>query len=421
MTKPTAKQVQAAKAKYELFGLKIENARKKAGLVRGTGTVGELQRKRGQAYTTYMDLQRAYDAANTDVKENYDESESINLGDPVKIVGNVNGAGETGVLVDIGMGGKFLVVKLDSTGTKHSYHASDVRYYENDDMDESVAAPTDKTALEARLAELKRRFDPEYDFSDDQSFVRAQVKIRDEMKSIKKQLESMTESITEAHKVGDQVKMVKGPKDVVGKIGRIGEIRHGAYKGAPKTYTVDYDSNKSIQLTSSQLTSVQESVRSIMMDSITELLNEARMPLADHPYHKKTDAELKYIIKDAGKSAKDFKGEKSEAKYLDQVNDASTVLYYRKTHPDAVVNESTMGATAPPPSTTGSHFAIHLDGRKWKVFADKAHAAQVGRNIRRTHPKKQVQLFATTHPVSESTVSHDDTTMHDLISLGKLL
>jgi hypothetical protein len=54
------------------------------------------------------------------------------------------------------------------------------------------------------------------------------------------------------------------------------------------------------------------------------------MPLADHPYHTKTDAELKYIIKDAGQAAKAQKGMSSEGKYLDQVNDASTVLHYRK-------------------------------------------------------------------------------------------
>lgn len=60
---PTAKQVEAAKEKYELFGLKIENAKKKAGYARGTGTVGDLQRKRGQAYANYITLKREYDSA----------------------------------------------------------------------------------------------------------------------------------------------------------------------------------------------------------------------------------------------------------------------------------------------------------------------------------------------------------------------
>lgn len=62
-------------------------------------------------------------------------------------------------------------------------------------------------------------------------------------------------------------------------------------------------------------------------------LNEGtNIPLAGHPYHDKTDAELRYIIKDASEAARAMKGTdaKAESKYLDQVNDASTVLYYRK-------------------------------------------------------------------------------------------
>jgi hypothetical protein len=59
-------------------------------------------------------------------------------------------------------------------------------------------------------------------------------------------------------------------------------------------------------------------------------LDEARIPLEGHPYHNKSDAELRGIIKDAGETARIQKGMSSETKYLDQVNDASTVLYHRK-------------------------------------------------------------------------------------------
>ena len=60
---------------------------------------------------------------------------------------------------------------------------------------------------------------------------------------------------------------------------------------------------------------------------------KGRIPLEGHPYHAKTDAELNYIVRDASEAAKAMQGHspKSEAKYLDQVNDASTVLYHRKT------------------------------------------------------------------------------------------
>lgn len=74
---------------------------------------------------------------------------------------------------------------------------------------------------------------------------------------------------------------------------------------------------------------------------LNEDLDEARMPLADHPYHKKSDAELRGIQKDAGEAARAMKNHdpKAEAKYLDQVNDASTVLYYRKQKNEDVLNE----------------------------------------------------------------------------------
>ena len=58
----------------------------------------------------------------------------------------------------------------------------------------------------------------------------------------------------------------------------------------------------------------------------------AYKPMPDHPYHDKTDQQLKYIMKDASEAAKAMKDHspKAESKYLDQVNDAATILAYRK-------------------------------------------------------------------------------------------
>lgn len=50
-------------------------------------------------------------------------------------------------------------------------------------------------------------------------------------------------------------------------------------------------------------------------------------------YRKKTEAELRYIIKDAAEAAKcsrSLEDYKAEGKYLDQVNDACTELYRRQ-------------------------------------------------------------------------------------------
>lgn len=65
--------------------------------------------------------------------------------------------------------------------------------------------------------------------------------------------------INEAHKLGDKVKIVGGPKDVQGKMGRIGEIKHGLHKTAPKTYTVDHDAG-SVQLGKEHIRAVNEEV-----------------------------------------------------------------------------------------------------------------------------------------------------------------
>lgn len=67
------------------------------------------------------------------------------------------------------------------------------------------------------------------------------------------------ENLDEAHKLGDKVKIVGGPKDVQGKMGRIGEIKHGSHKTAAKTYTVDHDAG-SVQLGKEHIRAVNEEV-----------------------------------------------------------------------------------------------------------------------------------------------------------------
>lgn len=87
----------------------------------------------------------------------------------------------------------------------------------------------------------------------------------------------------------------------------------------------------------------------------SEFLKEA-MPLKGHEYHTKSDIELRGIQKDANEAAKAMKGHdpKAEAKYLDQINDASTVLYYRQKNggkqlpKSSVVKEATIKNFADP-------------------------------------------------------------------------
>ena len=72
------------------------------------------------------------------------------------------------------------------------------------------------------------------------------------------------------------------------------------------------------------------------MKNVNETLEEGRPsqrhPLEGHDYHKKTDAELVYIAKDAHKAADAMKSHNTDAenKYRDQANDSATVRYFRQ-------------------------------------------------------------------------------------------
>lgn len=54
-------------------------------------------------------------------------------------------------------------------------------------------------------------------------------------------------------------------------------------------------------------------------------------PIPHHPYHRLSGDMLRYIIRDASEAAACMRGYDyaAECKYLDQVNDACTVLRYR--------------------------------------------------------------------------------------------
>lgn len=58
----------------------------------------------------------------------------LNIGDPVIIVGNVQHAGEKGIVDDFGQDKHFVVVNL-SHG-KSSFHSSDVEFNDHDDDDD---------------------------------------------------------------------------------------------------------------------------------------------------------------------------------------------------------------------------------------------------------------------------------------------
>ena len=75
----------------------------------------------------------------------------------------------------------------------------------------------------------------------------------------------LSEAISEAKNLGNRVKVVKGPE--AGQMGTIGEIRPGAFKGAPGYYTVDLDNGGHIQVR-------KEALRLIKDDELVESLRQ---------------------------------------------------------------------------------------------------------------------------------------------------
>ena len=123
-------------------------------------------------------------------------------------------------------------------------------------------------------------------------------------------------------------------------------------------------------------------------------------------YAGKTDAQLRYIIKDAGAAAMAQRGMQSEMKYLDQVNDANTVLYRRskglneitggrlKTNPDkakprAYVKRASQITGAPPSKRLVSRRKMALSAPAG-YFPNPKAAMMTGYQVICMHPKKHV-------------------------------
>lgn len=101
-------------------------------------------------------------------------------------------------------------------------------------------------------------------------------------------------------------------------------------------------------------------------------------PIPGHPYHAKTNDQLRYIVKDASEAAQATRGQSmydpnsskrqdTEGKYLDQVNDASTVLSYRargglSDHPDDVAARTLATGPKSAPAPTHDGMGGHTPG-----------------------------------------------------------
>jgi hypothetical protein len=100
---------------------------------------------------------------------------------------------------------------------------------------------------------------------------------------------NIKEDLDEAHKLGDKVIMTKGPKDVVGKVGHVGEIRK-RWTGDTNTYTIDHEGG-SIQLKPTHFKKFKEEAEQIDELS-TDLLGKYKT--AAHANAKASDAAGNY-------------------------------------------------------------------------------------------------------------------------------
>ena len=91
-----------------------------------------------------------------------------------------------------------------------------------------------------------------------------------------------------------------------GKVGYVGEIRHGAYKGAPKTYTVDYDHDES----TGRSKSIQLDKKNIKLHKEEVELNEAKVATFSTKDYNGNEYNFNVFNKD-GKHSYQIKGKHS--------------------------------------------------------------------------------------------------------------
>jgi hypothetical protein len=115
-------------------------------------------------------------------------------------------------------------------------------------------------------------------------------------------------------------------------------------------------------------------------------------------YATKTDEQLRYIIKDASEAALAMRGHSpaSEEKYLDQVNDASTILYRRRHGLDEITAEPKAKRKRNPAKKTVSQKISQLvhEGYPQRqavaVALNEQRAGKVKRNPSKTMKRKKI-------------------------------
>jgi len=147
-------------------------------------------------------------------------------------------------------------------------------------------------------------------------------------KSVGEETESVAEGFDDHKAIAQELIKRHGKKVNPGHVKDIADERDS--RGSLDHGEVMHHVNKTLK----SMNRARHLAQKAMQAQKKKLKESVRHPLKGHEYHKKTDAELKYIGKDAHKAAEAMKGHNTTAenKYRDQANDSATVRHYRKTH-----------------------------------------------------------------------------------------
>jgi hypothetical protein len=291
------------------------------------------------------------------IKESVDAA-VLQVGDPVKIVGNVQGAGERATFVDAGINGAFIVVKMED-GSKHSYHSSNVEYDEGDDeeyYDESAKKPSDMTGCTCTACK-KGKYQETSQHDDMDGVLHCtncgkQVKRWNEKKAMKELAMPYSEFkdkkmwTSVARKAGHSVETASN-----------GAKLHAYNKHGDKVGTYDTDADKGHLAGSS----VNESV-------LTTVLNEYGQGYGRERWDTNTQG---YQDREQGRmdqQGRDFRRAEMDQELAHERN----------------------------------NYAVNIDGRQWKVFYDKRRAENVARSIMNKYPNKKVSVHPTGAQISEA-------------------
>jgi nicotinic acid mononucleotide adenylyltransferase len=186
------------------------------------------------------------------------------------------------------------VKKFDKDGkevVKESRNQADKYYDEAEKHKEE--AKKHKVGTEQHHYHMSNHYDAMHRYHSDIGQHREAEKAADKAEEHhEKSLQASGKGLAEAHKLGDKVKITKGSES--GKTGTIGEIRHGAFKGASKTYTIDHDGG-SIQLKKTHFSSVKEEVEQpVEMDQSEKNLEDQLMAELDL-----SDEQIDHIVDSA--------------------------------------------------------------------------------------------------------------------------